>query len=57
MLGAEPVAWLVIVTSFTAVAVLTNLMYSLFESSSIAPPLSTTISLPFVSKIPDNVGV
>ena len=30
MLGAEPVAWLVIVTSFTAVAVLTNLMYSLF---------------------------
>jgi hypothetical protein len=38
MLGAEPVAWLVIVTSFTAEAVLTNLMYSLFESSSIAPP-------------------
>ena len=52
-----PVAWLVTEISLTAELVFTNLMYSLFESSSNAPPLSMITSLPFVSNTPDNCGV
>jgi hypothetical protein len=49
MFGVPDAAALVTVISFTAVAVLANLMYSLFESSSNAPASSITTSLPFVS--------
>ena len=55
--GPLPVAALVTDISFTAEPVFTNLMYSLFESSSNAPPLSMITSLPFVSNTPDNCGV
>jgi hypothetical protein len=54
--GAPVVAALATVISFTAEAVFENLMYSLFESSSIAPPVSITMSLPFVSNTADNCG-
>jgi hypothetical protein len=55
-LGALVVAALATVISFTAEAVFVNLIYSLLESSSIAPALSITISLPLVSNTADNVG-
>ena len=54
--GADPVAWLVTSIKLTAEAVFWNLMYGLFESSSIAPASSITISFPFVSNTADKVG-
>lgn len=57
ILGPVPVAWLVTEISLTAELVFTNLMYSLFESSSNAPPVSIITSLPFVSSTPDNCGM